>query len=128
MPLTAANAKRGLDAKINGAVRLRIFTANYGTELAVFTIAFSAATATCPSVATVGSTPIAGTWAANGTAGSYRVTNADASTTYWEHTGATAVAASGSPHALLSSTAAVSGATVSLNSFTMAEVCTIAGE
>jgi hypothetical protein len=130
MPLTAATAKAGLDAKIAGAVRLRIFTASYASPLAVFTIAFGAGAGTtaCPSVATVGSTPISGTWSATGTAASYQVTNADGSVIYWQHTGAAAVATSGSPHALLSSVSAVSGAAVSLNSFTMSEPCTLAGE
>jgi hypothetical protein len=113
MPLTAATAKAGLDAKIAGAVRLRIFTASYASPLAVFTIAFGA---------------ISGTWSATGTAASYQVTNADGSVIYWQHTGAAAVATSGSPHALLSSVSAVSGAAVSLNSFTMSEPCTLAGE
>lgn len=128
MPLLAATAKAGLDAKIAGAVRLRLFTAGYGSPLAVITIAFGAATTACPSVATVGSTPIEGTWSATGTVGGYQVTNADGSIIYWQHTGAAAVATTGSPHVLLSTVSAVSGAAFSLNSFTMAESCTLAGE
>ena len=128
MPLSAATAKAGLDAKIAGAVRLRIREASYGTELAVFTIAFSAGTTACPSVATVGSVPISGTWSATGTAGSYQVTNAAGDEVYWQHTGANAVATTGSPHVLLSTTSAVNGAAVSLNSMTMTEVCTLANE
>ena len=128
MPLTNTVAKAGLDAKIAGAVRLRIFTASYASELVVFTIAFGAGTTACPSVATVGSTPISGSGSATGTAASYRVTNADGSTIYWQHTGAAAVATTGSPHVLLSTVSAVSGAAVSLNSFTMSEPCTLVGE
>ena len=128
MPLESDAAKDGLDAKIAGAVRLRIYTADFITELAVFTITFGAATNACPSVATVGSVPISGSWIATGTAGAYRVTNADGNVVRWGHSGANAVATTGSPHVLLSTTSAVNGAAVSLNSMTMTEVCTLANE
>jgi len=128
MPLISTSAQAACNAVVGSAVRLRIYTAAYAAELANITIAFGTATNACPSVATVGDTPITASWAADGTAAAYRITNADGSTVYWEGTGAAAVATTGTPHLLLSSTAAVNGAQVQVISLTMAMPCTLAGE
>jgi len=127
MPLSNARAKAALDAIISGAVRLRIYTAGYSTELVAFTISFGAATTASPSVATVGSTPISDTWDNTGTAAAYRVTNAAGDEIYWENTGTDAVNTSAA-QVVLSNLSAVSGQPVNLNSFTMTMPTTMANE
>jgi hypothetical protein len=86
---TAATAKAMMDAAISGVTKLEIWTADYVTRLAEFTITFGAATEAIPSVTTVGSLPISTTGLADGTAGAFRVVTASA--TRWEGTGVTAV-------------------------------------
>jgi len=127
MPLSNARAKAALDAIISGAVRLRLYTAAYATELATITISFGAATTASPSVATVGSTPIVGTWLADGTVAAYRVTNAAGDEIYWSNTGTDAVNTSGA-QVIINSTSATNGASFELTSFTMTMPTLMANE
>ena len=128
MPLISTSAQAACNAVVGSAVRLRIYTASYAEELATITIAYASASNACPSVADLTGLPITAAWLATGTAASYRVTNADGSVVYWEGNGAAAIATTGSPQLLLSSTSAVDEAQVQIITLPFSVPCPLVGE
>jgi len=128
MPLISTSAQAACNAVVGSAVRLRIYTSAYASELATITIAYGSATNACPSVANLTGLPITAAWSADGTAASYRVTNADGSVVYWEGNGVAAIATTGTPQLLLSNVNAVNSAQVQVLSLAYSVPCPFSNE
>jgi hypothetical protein len=104
----------------SGPGKLQVFTDDYETMLAEFTLsdpAFGAATVADPSVKTAAGMPKTTTGAATGTAGSFRVVDSD-NVMMWEGTGSTAVNTA-SAMVVLTNLSITSGQTVNLVSMTL---------
>lgn len=117
--LSSRAAADSLDAITFGVTKLRLYTENYVTLLAEFSITFNPATDFLPSIASISGTPISTTALAAGDALAFRVIN-DLDEVRWQGSGIGAVGLNTSNAIVkLSNTNLMTGQEVLLNTMAL---------